>query len=44
MGFMGLTAIGQVFRGYYLFFYVDVLGLALALVAIINIVYAIGIR
>jgi Na+/melibiose symporter-like transporter len=44
MGFMGPTAIGQVFRGYDLFFYVDVLGLALALVAIIKIVYAIGIR
>ena len=32
---------GYAFGGYYLFYYVDVLGLAVALTAIVNVVYAI---
>ena len=41
LGALGLMAIGQAFGGYYQFYYVDVLGLAVALLATINIVYGI---
>jgi GPH family glycoside/pentoside/hexuronide:cation symporter len=41
LGTLGLSAIGHAFGGYYLFYYVDVLGLAVALAAIVNVVYAI---
>jgi GPH family glycoside/pentoside/hexuronide:cation symporter len=41
LGFFGLTSTTQALAGFYLFFYVDVLGLAVALVAIINVIYAI---
>ncbi|MFC2029202.1 MFS transporter [Chloroflexota bacterium] len=40
-GALGLMAIGQAFGGYYQFYFVDVLGLAVALVATINVVYGI---
>lgn len=40
LGSFGLEAAFKVFVGYYVFFYVDMLGLAIALAAIINIVYA----
>ena len=40
LGNFGLQAAFKVFVGYYMFFYVDMLGLAIALAAIINIVYA----
>ena len=40
LGNFGLQAAFKVFVGYYIFFYVDMLGLAIALAAIINIVYA----
>jgi hypothetical protein len=38
LGFFGLTSTTQALAGFYLFFYVDVLGLAVALVAIINVI------
>lgn len=41
LGLFGVTSTGQALAGYFLFFYVDVLGLAVALVAIVNIVYAV---
>ena len=41
LGTLGLTSTAQAFSGYYLFFYVDVLGLAVTLAAIVNVVYAI---
>jgi Na+/melibiose symporter-like transporter len=41
LGALGSMAIGQAFGGYYQFYYVDVLGLAVALLAIINVVYGI---
>jgi len=40
LGNFGLQAAFKVFAGYYMFFYVDGLGLAIALAAIINVVYA----
>lgn len=40
LGAFGLSGITQALAGFYLFFYVDVLGLTVALAAIINIVYA----
>ncbi len=41
LGTLGLESAGKAVGAYYLFFYVDVLGLAVALAAIINVVYAI---
>lgn len=41
LGSFGLESAYKVFWGFYLFYYVDVLGLAVALAAIINVVYAI---
>jgi GPH family glycoside/pentoside/hexuronide:cation symporter len=41
LGYFGLASITQALAGYYLFFYVDVLGLSVALAAIVNVVYAI---
>ena len=41
LGTLSLSAIGQAFGGYYMFYYVDVLGLAVALATIVNVVYAI---
>ena len=41
LGTLGLSAIGHAFGGYYMFYYVDVLGLTVALAAIVNVVYAI---
>lgn len=41
LGFFGLSSIGQALAGYFLFFYVDVLGLAVALAAFVNVIYAI---
>jgi GPH family glycoside/pentoside/hexuronide:cation symporter len=41
LGAFGLTSTTQALAGFYLFFYVDVLGLAVALAAIINVIYAI---
>jgi len=41
LGLFGLTSTSQALAGFFLFFYVDVLGLAVALAAVINIVYAI---
>jgi GPH family glycoside/pentoside/hexuronide:cation symporter len=41
LGFFGLASTTQALAGYYLFFYVDVLGLYVALAASINVVYAI---
>ena len=40
LGSFGLQAAFKVFVGYYVFFYVDMLGLAIALAAIINVIYA----
>jgi len=40
MGSFGLEAAFKVFVGFYMFFYVDTLGLVIALAAIINVVYA----
>jgi GPH family glycoside/pentoside/hexuronide:cation symporter len=40
-GFFGLTSTTQALAGFYLFFYVDVLGLSVALAAVINVIYAI---
>ena len=41
LGSFGLESTYKVFWGFYVFYYVDVLGLAVAMMAIINIVYAI---
>lgn len=41
MGFFGLSSITQALAGYFLFFYVEVLGLAVGLAAFVNAVYAI---
>jgi GPH family glycoside/pentoside/hexuronide:cation symporter len=41
MGAMGIALLAQAFSGYYMFYYVDVLGLAVTLAAVVNIVYAI---
>ena len=41
VGSFGLESAFKVFTGFYVFYYVDVLGLAVAMAAIINIVYAI---
>ncbi len=41
LGSFGLESTYKVFVGYYMFYYVDVLGLAIALAAIINVIYAI---
>ena len=41
LGAFGLETAFKVFAGFYMFYYVDELGLAVAMVAIINIVYAI---
>jgi GPH family glycoside/pentoside/hexuronide:cation symporter len=41
LGSFGLESAYKVFVGYYVFFYVDMLGLAVALMAIINIIFAI---
>jgi GPH family glycoside/pentoside/hexuronide:cation symporter len=41
LGTLGLESVGKVFGAFYLFFYVDTLGLAVTLAAIINVVYAI---
>jgi GPH family glycoside/pentoside/hexuronide:cation symporter len=41
LGALGSMAIGQAFGGYYQFYYADVLGLAVALLATINVVYGI---
>jgi len=41
LGFFGLTSTWQALAGYFLFFYVDVLGLAVALAALVKAIYAI---
>ncbi len=41
LGSFGLESAYKVFIGFYIFFYVDVLGLAVALAAVINIIFAI---
>ncbi|NQS91568.1 MAG: MFS transporter [Chloroflexi bacterium] len=41
MGALGLESLSKVFVGFYIFYSVDVLGLAVAMEAIINVVYAI---
>jgi GPH family glycoside/pentoside/hexuronide:cation symporter len=41
LGFFGLTSTTQALAGFFLFFYVDVLGLAVALAAVINVIYAV---
>jgi GPH family glycoside/pentoside/hexuronide:cation symporter len=41
LGSFGLASLGTVFVGFYMFYYIDVLGLAVTLAAIINIIYAI---
>jgi GPH family glycoside/pentoside/hexuronide:cation symporter len=41
LGSFGLESLGTVFLGFYMFYYVDVLGLTVALAAIINVIYAI---
>ncbi|MCP4363664.1 MAG: MFS transporter [Chloroflexi bacterium] len=41
LGIFGLSGIIQALAGFYLFFYVDVLGLTVALAAIVNIIYTI---
>ena len=41
LGTLGLESAFKVFAGFYMFFYVDVLGLAVTLAAIINVMYAI---
>jgi len=41
LGTLGLAAVGHAFDGYYLFHYVDTLGLAVTLAAIVNVTYAI---
>lgn len=41
LGSFGLESLYKVFAGFYLFYYIDELGLAVAMAAIINIIYAI---
>jgi len=41
LGSFGLESLYKVFVGFYIFYYVDVLGLAVALAAIINVIYGI---
>jgi len=41
LGSFGLESLYKVFVGFYLFYYIDELGLAVALAAIINVIYAI---
>ncbi len=41
LGSLGLDALGTVFTGFYMFYYIDKLGLAAAMAAIINVIYAI---
>jgi GPH family glycoside/pentoside/hexuronide:cation symporter len=41
LGSFGLESLGTVFTGYFMFYYIDELGLAVALAAIINIIYGI---
>jgi glycoside/pentoside/hexuronide:cation symporter, GPH family len=41
LGSFGLESLGAVFVGFYMYYYIDELGLAVTLVAIINVVYAI---
>jgi len=41
LGSFGLSSLTTVFIGFYMFYYTDVLGLAVALAAVINIIYAI---
>jgi GPH family glycoside/pentoside/hexuronide:cation symporter len=41
LGSFGLESLYKVFAGFYLFYYIDVLGLAVAMAAIINVIYAI---
>ena len=41
LGSFGLSSLSKVFAGFYMFYYVDVLGLAVTLAAIINVGYAI---
>jgi len=41
LGTLGLSSMTTVFNGYFLFYYVDVLGLAVTLASIVNVVYAI---
>ena len=40
-GSFGLESLYQVFAGFYMFYYIDELGLAVAMAAIINVIYAI---
>lgn len=40
LGSFGLQSLGTVFTGFYMFYYIDQLGLAVALAAIINVIYA----
>ena len=42
LGSFGLESAYKVFIGFYIFYYVDVLGLAVALAAVINIVCDLG--
>ena len=41
IGTMALMIMTQAFSGYYMFYYVDVLGLAVTLAAVVNVIYAI---
>lgn len=41
IGSFGLESLGTVFAGFYMFYYIDELGLAVALAGIINVIYAI---
>ena len=41
LGSFGLESAFKVFTGFYIFYYVDVLGLAISMVAIVNVIYAI---
>jgi GPH family glycoside/pentoside/hexuronide:cation symporter len=41
LGSFGLESLGTLFAGYYMFYYIDELGLAVALAGIINVIYGI---
>jgi GPH family glycoside/pentoside/hexuronide:cation symporter len=41
LGSFGLESLGTVFMGFYMFYYIDELGLSIALAAIINVIYGI---
>jgi GPH family glycoside/pentoside/hexuronide:cation symporter len=41
LGSFGLESLGTVFAGFYMFYYIDELGLAVAMAGIINVIYAI---